>query len=108
MTTSLPQRFEQFHHDNPAVYQHYVKLAREWRDSGRQRCGIGMLTEVLRWNTALARGNGDIRLPHQFRAYYARLIMHENPELEGLFILRSSAADEWIAQRAAMPDTRDR
>jgi hypothetical protein len=36
---------------------------------------------------------GDFKLNNNYRAHYARLIMHQEPDLDGIFELRRSKAD---------------
>ena len=75
-----------------------VRLAREWvARFGRHKLGIATLYERARWEIALTTSDPDYRLNNNFRAFYARLIMLREPDLAGLFDLRASQADEWIA-----------
>lgn len=94
---SIAERFEIFHRDNPQVYDTLLRLAREWtRQTGGRKLGISALFERARWDLALATSDPDFKLNNSYRAYYARLLMHENPDLRGLFDLRVSAADDWL------------
>ena len=91
-------KFDRFHADNPKVYQVLVRLAREWvSKTGRHKVGISALYEVARWEIALATSDADFKIDNSHRAFYARLIMTQEPDLAGLFDLRASKADEWIA-----------
>jgi hypothetical protein len=91
-------RFEEFHADNPRVYEVLVSLARQWVvRTGRGKLGIGALYERARWEIALATGDPDFKLNNNYRAYYARLIMAREWDLRGLFDLRASEADHWIS-----------
>ena len=90
--------FDRFHADNPKVYETLVRLAREWVGrTGRHKLGIATLFERARWEIALATTDADFKLNNSYRAYYARLIMRREPDLSGLFDLRASEADQWIA-----------
>ncbi len=90
--------FDRFHADNPKVYETLVRLAREWVGrTGRHKLGIATLFERARWEIALATTDADFKLNNSYRAYYARLIMLREPDLAGLFDLRASEADQWIA-----------
>lgn len=96
-TTSTAERFEQFHADNPRVYSVLVRLAREWvADHGHVTLGIRMIWEVARWELIKATRSADFKLNDHYTGYYARLIMACEPDLDGLFELRASEADEWI------------
>lgn len=97
MPADTAARFEQFHAENPIVYPTLVGLAREWvAEHGKSKLGIRMLWEVARWELIRATRNVDYKLNDHFTSYYARLIQRMEPDLEGVFELRSSPADRWI------------
>jgi hypothetical protein len=99
---TLTDRFERFHARNPRVYQTLVRLAREWvARFGGHKLGIANLYERARWEIALATSDPDYKLNNSYTPYYARLIMLQEPDLDGLFNLRESEADEWLANRTA-------
>jgi hypothetical protein len=90
--------FDRFHANNPHVYKTLVALARQWVSrTGRSKLGIATLFERARWEIAVTTVGDDFRLNNSHRAYYARLIMLREPDLAGLFDLRASEADQWIA-----------
>ena len=98
---ALAARFEQFHQDNPHVYTILVRLAREWiRRTGRQKVGISALFERTRWEIAIATNDPEFKINNNHRAFYARVIMRDEPDLADLFDVRRSVADEWL-ERAA-------
>lgn len=95
-------QFEAFHEANPRVYETLLHLSREWlRRMGGRKCGIGALYEVARWQIALETNDPDFKINNNWRAWYARLLMANHPELEGMFDLRHSEADEWILSKVA-------
>lgn len=90
---SLDERFADFHSHNPHVYDALVALAREARRiNGRAKVGIGMLFEVLRWQTFIrTQGESErdgYKLNNVFRSRYARLIMERERDLAGIFDTR--------------------
>lgn len=90
-------RFEEFHRHNPIVYTTLCRLAREWVNAnGRTKVGIRMLWEVARWELIKATRNSDYKLNDHYTSYYVRLMMRRERDLNGLFELRQSPADEWI------------
>lgn len=96
------EAFEEFHHHNPKVYVVLVRLAREWtKRTGRRELGIKTLYERTRWEIALATSDPDFKLNNNYTAFYARLIMAQEPDLAGMFDLRVSDADTWISERMA-------
>lgn len=84
-------RFEAFHHRNPEVYDRIVELARAAVQAGHQRVGIAMLFEVLRYDSMVGHDRReDYKLNNDYKAFYARLVMDREPDLEGVFELRAS------------------
>lgn len=99
---TMSERFETFHAENPRVYRVLVSLARQWIEAtGRNKLGIKTLYERARWEIAIATNDPDYKLNNNFTAFYARLIMLQEPDLRGLFDLRRSEADEWLDSRLA-------
>lgn len=89
-TGSIEGNFLAFHAANPWVYTALVRLARDLHNSGRRKVGIGMLFEVLRWQWTRATTDqaSDFKLNNNYRSRYARLIMRQEPDLDGVFDTR--------------------
>ncbi len=87
--SELRKKFEQFHKDNPKVYRELVSLAHQAKERGRSKIGMRMLYEVVRWNRYLRTTDKDYKLNNDYCAFYARKIVDDYPELEGLFELRN-------------------
>jgi len=92
-TDPLALKFRDFHRKNPKVYDQLRELALKMRRTGRKKYGIKSLFEVLRWHRALATTDDDFKLNNNYTAYYARLLMEKEPELQGFFDLRKSRGD---------------
>ena len=77
------------------MYGHLVRLSFEWRRAGGQKLGIATLFEKLRWewHTGTIKDEDGYKLNNNLKAYYARLIMSDYPELDGLFDLRTMKDD---------------
>lgn len=86
--SSMQDRFELFHRDNPTVLDEIVKLARERRVAGWRRCGMKAIFERLRWDRGPVTEGDDFRLNNNFHAFYARLTVSAAPDLEGFFEMR--------------------
>lgn len=97
---SLPARFERFDEANPNVYRALVALARRIRSRRPDSTiGIGMLYEVLRWDCYMETDSDEpYRLSNDFRAFYARKMMREELDLNGIFQTKKSVADLEDAQ----------
>lgn len=88
------RRFREFHRNNPYVYAQLVKLARQAKAAGKNRVGIKMLFEVVRWYAFIDTTDrySDFKLNNNYHSRYARLIMEQESDLAGIFetrVLRS-------------------
>lgn len=93
-TDRIQRAFDDFHADNPDVYDELVRLARIWRTRGLNKLGIATLFEVLRWENHMngVRDKDGYKLNNNYRALYARLIMEQESDLDGLFDIRERTA----------------
>lgn len=99
---TLTEKFEAFHELNPHVYTALVRLARRYRDAtGEGKQSVQRLVEIARWDEKIrTKGRGDFEINNDFCAYYARLIMWQEPDLRDVFQLRrSDEADAWVADK---------
>lgn len=85
---TIAEAFERFHAENPEVYATLRRLAFEWKKRRADRCGMKMLFEVARWQMNLKTTGEPFVLNNNFTSYYARLLMENEPELDGLFQTR--------------------
>jgi len=87
------RKFKEFHRENPHVYELLRELALDLRDRGHKHYGINSLTEVVRWHHALETTDDDFKLNNNYRPFYARILMDNEPRLAGFFRLREAVAD---------------
>jgi len=94
-SSALGKRFSKFHTENPHVYTELVALARQFkRKNPYSIIGIGMLYEVLRWNYWIQTNTDQpFKLSNCYRAFYSRMIMEREIDLEGIFNVKTSVAD---------------
>jgi len=92
---NLQERFEEFHRDNPHVYETLVKMARRMRRTGRERYSLKAVVEAARWHSALRGNDADApyKLDNCFTSRYARLIEEREPDLRGFFVTRRLATE---------------
>lgn len=90
---TLAQAFWEFERKNPAVYRRLVALARKAKEKGITRYSVDALFHVLRWEIAIeTRSEDEFTLNDHHTAFYARLIMDREPDLQGFFKLRTRRA----------------
>lgn len=95
---TLEHRFLEFHAANPHVYDRLVALARQAKRRGREKLGIAMIYEVVRWEHFMRTDDPEgYRLNNNWRAFYARLIMRREPDLAGIFDTRAQRFERAVA-----------
>lgn len=94
-TATPRERFEAFHARNPHVYQRLVAMTRALRDRGHTRVGMKMLFEVLRHDYMLTTDDpdSDFKLNNSMTAFYSRLVMDLNPDLDGIYETRKQRCE---------------
>lgn len=87
---TLDQRFEMFHVCNPWVAERLLAMTRALVERGRTRVGLKMLVETIRWEHHMTTNDptSDFKLNNSLVSRYARLLMAEHPELDGVFETR--------------------
>jgi len=91
---TIDQAFFAFHHANPDVYRALVKLARQWKAAGHDRCSVNMLFEVLRYDRGLKTATTDgLKLNNSYRSRYARIIQANEHDLRGFFETRALSTE---------------
>jgi len=86
--SKLERDFLVFHATNPHVYDKFVELARLAKRRGYHRWSANGIFERLRWFYAFETVGDPFKLNNNFRAYYARLAMGREPDLQGFFAVR--------------------
>ena len=87
---SIRQRFEEFHADNPQVYRELVRRCRLLKSCGIDDYSIAGVYEVVRYDRLTGtRSKDGFKLNNDHRAYYARRIMDNEPDLADFFEIRS-------------------
>lgn len=85
--------FQRYHAENPQIYRLLLRFALEAKQAGRIRLGIKMLYERVRWHTTVETHGDEFKLNNNYHAYYARLLMQQEPTLRGFFETRKAKAD---------------
>ena len=86
--SKLQRAFEAFHAQHPDIYPLMVAHARAMRADGARHSTIAYCFEAIRGLIRLDDDHCGVKLNNNHRAYYARKIMENEPDLEGFFRLR--------------------
>ncbi len=85
---SINADFNAYHKANPSVYQKLRTLALRLKRVGASTYGMKALFEILRYN-ALLQSDKKFKLSNNYTAYYARMLMKNEPRLQGFFQVRT-------------------
>jgi hypothetical protein len=80
--------YQQSRRKHPETYAAVVALAQEAKQRGYGRWSINGAFEILRWQTHETTGDLGLQVNNTYRAYAARDLMLEHPELRGFFEVR--------------------
>lgn len=89
---SLPERFADFHADNPHVADALERLAEQWFAAGNQRGSTKAFIERLRWESGIQTSGGEYRLDNSLTAFYSRLLLERHPEWSDRILTRAQKA----------------
>jgi hypothetical protein len=84
----------EFHLRNPHVMAAIIDVALRVRAAGRRHWSINAAFEVVRYNASVTTDGRTYKLNNNHRAYYARWIMRDVPDLEGFFETRDQGRVE--------------
>lgn len=88
--SKLEIQFWAFHKANPRVYSLLKQFAVEWRKRRGKaaKLGIKALFKRVRWEISLGKIKEDFKLNNNNTAFYARLLMRDEPILKDIFNVR--------------------
>lgn len=84
---TIAERALRFHRLNPHVYAMCAAQARKMLVDGQGQLDIGGIWEDVRQESEGTRGE-SLKLNNDFRAFYARMLTAQEPDLAGCFKLR--------------------
>jgi hypothetical protein len=87
-------KFEQFHRDNPRVYELIARFIGEIREKGFRHYSINSIFERIRWHVDIeTRAEDPFKLNNNYRSHYVRKIEQDFPHLKGFFATRTLQND---------------
>lgn len=80
MADRIQSNFEQFHAENPHVYDLFDRFTREMMAAGVKLGSASLVAERIRWETAVRTASAQpVKINNNYRSRYARLWMARNP-----------------------------
>lgn len=87
---AVVDRFLTYHEAHPEVYERFCSMAYQLKRAGRPRYSARTLMEVVRWHFDVKDGYQEpFKINDNYTPLYVRLFLHEHPQYEGFFELRT-------------------
>jgi hypothetical protein len=80
--------FNQFHKDNPHIYQAFERASLKAIEKGREKISAKLIINWIRWNEYLTSTDQNFKINDAYHAYYSRLFVHYHPEYKDKFEFR--------------------
>ena len=87
------EKFEQFHHENPHIYEKFVFYTMQAINAGRTRYSARTIIERIRWHTTIESNDPDFKINDHWPPFYVRMFEQDYPEHTGFFEKRKAQAD---------------
>lgn len=88
--------FEEFHAANPQVYEAFKRFAREAK-SKVARYSSDAILHRIRWFSTIETNDPSWKINDHWSAFYARMLIRDDPSFTGFFELRRAVADKEAA-----------
>jgi hypothetical protein len=74
-----------WHKENPSVWNYFQRFSMEAVANGRTKISHHIVIDRIRWETAIVSTNEDVKINHDYVAFYARLWKVKYPQYADLF-----------------------
>lgn len=86
---TLTERFNQYHRDNPQVYELFKKFTFMAIRRGHKRLSAWMIANRIRWETSIETYSvEEYKISNDYIALYARKFMQDYPSYDGFFKIK--------------------
>jgi hypothetical protein len=83
---TLTDKFNQYHRDNPQVYELFKRFTFMAIKRGHNRLSAWMIANRIRWETSIETFSVDeYKISNDYIALYARMFMRDHPQYDGFF-----------------------
>ena len=79
------KRWWAWHKKNIRVWNQFQRFAMEAVDNGRTKISHHIVIDRIRWETAIVSTGEDVKISHDYAAFYARLWKVTYPQYADLF-----------------------
>jgi len=88
MTKALEKKFEEYHAENPQIYELFKKFSDDVCVSGLTKYSANAIFERIRWYVDIETNGDKFKINNNYRPYYARKLMKDDNKFKGFFEVR--------------------
>ncbi len=85
-------KFEQYHINNPQVYEVF-KIYADKAIKKQDKYSAWLIINIIRWETPFGSSTDQFKISNNFISLYARKLMREYPRFRGYFNIRFTQYD---------------
>ena len=85
--------FKKYHEENPRVYDLFSEFTYQVINRGFKNFSSESIINQIRWFTSVETVGDVYKVNNDYKPYYSRKFMSDNPQYEGFFRTRLSVAD---------------
>jgi len=82
------KRFLKFKSENPQVYGHFERMAKQIKKTGREKYSARTIFEVLRWHLDIETQGEPFKISNDFIPMYVRFLIAQEPDFDGFFTVK--------------------
>lgn len=82
------KKFLKFKSENPQVFDHFAKMAKQIKRTGREKYSARTIFEVLRWHLDIETHGEVFKISNDFIPMYVRLLISQEPDFEEFFTIK--------------------
>lgn len=83
---TLTDKFNQYHKNNPQVYELFKRFTFMAIKRGHNRLSAWMIANRIRWETSIETFSVyEYKISNDYIALYARMFMQDHPQYNGFF-----------------------
>lgn len=86
--TDIGQKGIEYDQINPHVFELFKKYSRIALEAGRDQYSANAIFERIRWHTDIETKGEEFKISNNYRAFYARKLMAEDPAYKGFFVTK--------------------
>lgn len=86
--TTLQERFEEFHAENPKIYKLFKKYAKDALKRGHTKLSGWFIVNIIRWEEGVDSTGSGFKIQNDYIALYTRKFIEDHPKHAEFFNIK--------------------